>query len=208
MTPTRCVQRSPMAARSSRDSIMTAAIRLFALVVAVAAVTGCGRVFVATPEERVGYLRELVRARTVSRDTIPIDACSVNRFMEGVPAWRDSLVQAERALIVEVGPCPADVQPVAGRFVITSWYRNWSGEYVIRGVAAPWDQGYRFTDGVFVGREQEADREYFAGIRDPRPPSGTDSLVDGMLRGDSMRRAGTLAESSADSPGKSADTLR
>ncbi len=172
------------------------AVRLFALV---ALAAGCGRVFVATPEERVGYLRELVRARTVSRDSLPIDACSVNRFMEGVPAWRDSLVQAERDKIAEITPCPADIRPVAGRFVLMSWYRNWSGEYVIRGAAVPLDQGYRFTDGIFVGRDQRGDQEYFAGIPDPRPASGTDSLVDGMLRGDSIRRGGSLADSAADS---------
>lgn len=175
---------------------MHSAARLFAIL---AVVTGCGRAFVATPEERVGYLRELVRARTVSRDSLPIDACSVNRFMEGVPAWRDSLVQAELTQIAEISPCPADIQPVVGRFVIMSWYRNWSGEYVIRGAAAPMDQGYRFTDGIFVGRDQRGDREYFAGIPDPRPPSGTDSLVDGMLRGDSIRRAGMVVDSASDS---------
>lgn len=177
--------------------MMHAALRLLAVAATVTAVAGCDRVFTATPEERVGYLRELVRARTVSRDTLPIDACSVNRFMDGVPAWRDSLVPAERARLVDVTPCPTEVQPVPGRFVLLRWYRNWSGEYVIRGTTYPWDMGYRFTDGIYVGREDSGDREYFAGIATPQPPSATDSLVEGMLRGDSIRRAGTVADSAA-----------
>lgn len=165
------------------------------LAAAVLTIGGCERAFKATPEERVGFLRELVRARTVSRDTLPIDACSVDRFMEGVPAWRDSLLAAERAMVLDARPCPAEIQPVHGRFVLTRWYRNWSGEYVIRGATYPWDQGYRFTDGIYVGREQMKNQEYFAGIAEPRPSTAADSAAPRVLRGDSIRRAGTIVDS-------------
>jgi hypothetical protein len=105
-------------------------------------------------------------------------------------------------------PCPAEIEPVRGRFVLTSWYRNWSGEYVIRGATYPWDQGYRFTDGIFVGRETFQDQRAFAGIAEPRrgaakPDSTSTSPV---LRGDSIRRAGTVSESAADSASR--DTTR
>lgn len=197
--PTRFVPILPMGARSSPDMPIHPAVRLLAIALTVAVSTGCERVFVASPEERVGYLRELVRARTVSRDSVPIDGCSVDRFLDGLPTWRDSLVTSERAMIADVMPCPAEIQPIRGRFVLLRWYRNWSGEYVIRGTTYPWDLGYRFTDGVYVGREERGDREYVDGIATPQPASSTDSLVEGMLRGDSSRRAGTVVDSIADS---------
>jgi hypothetical protein len=181
---------------------MHAAGRLVALAVAMMVIVGCDRVFKATPAERVGYLRELVRARSVSRDTLPIDACSVNAFMQGVPAWRDSLVAAERATMVESTPCPAQVEPVRGRFVLTRWYRNWSGEYVIRGAAYPWDQGYRFTDGIYVGREEETqDQKYFAGVSQPRAQraSQANRFTPPPIVQDTIHRAGTIADTAADS---------
>lgn len=160
------------------------------------ALTGCNRVFKATPEERVGFLRELVRARTVSRETAPIDACSVNRFMEGVPAWRDSLVPAEQVMIVsDTVPCSDSVAPKPGRFVLTNWYRNWSGEYVIRGALYPWDQGYRFTDGVYVGREQIESQEAIDRLAARRTAMVADSADSLLIRGDSIRRAGTVSDS-------------
>ena len=185
-----------MAARFSPDLLPRRVIRLTAMLCTALTLTACERGFGVTPSERVGYLRELVRARTVSRDTLPIDGCSVTRFMEDVPAWRDSLATAERATILDTTPCPADIAPIHGRFVLTRWYRNWSGEYVIRGATYPWDQGYRFTDGVFVGREEVQDQKAFAGIAEPRRrPTGADSAGIAVLRGDSIRRAGTLADS-------------
>ncbi len=179
---------------------MQPAARLLVIAGTMLGVVGCDRVFKATPAERVGYLRELVRARTVSRDTLPIDGCSVTRFMDGVPAWRDSLVAAEQAMIVDSLPCADSVEPVRGRFVLTQWYRNWSGEYVIRGEAYPWDQGYRFTDGIYVGREEVQDQRYVAGISHPRPKRGADSgAMSGRPQRDSMHRAGTIADSVVDS---------
>ena len=169
---------------------------LMALIGVTLTVASCDRGFHVTPAERVGYLRELVRARTVSHDTLPIDGCSVTLFMEGVPAWRDSLLAAERATLVDSTPCPGAVAPIRGRFVLTRWYRNWSGEYVIRGATYPWDQGYRFTDGVFVGREEVQDQRAFAGNPEPRRRSpAADSLATMFLRGDSIHRAGTIADS-------------
>ncbi|MBC7843926.1 MAG: hypothetical protein H7099_16515 [Gemmatimonadaceae bacterium] len=177
---------------------MTHAVKRFAVIAgAVLGVAGCDRVFAVTPAERVGYLRELVRARTVSRDTLPIDGCSVTRFMDGIPAWRDSLIAAERAKIMDATPCPDEIEPVRGRFVLTSWYRNWSGEYVIRGAEYPWDQGYRFTDGVFVGREQNQDQAMFAGNAEPRRT--IDTLSKTPAQRDSIRRAGMITETRADS---------
>ena len=174
--------------------------RVVAVAGAMLALGGCSdRVFTATPEERVGYLRELVRARTVSRDSVPIDACSIDRFMLGVPAWRDSLLAVERGMIIDVAPCPAEIRPVTGRFVLTGWYRNWSGEYVIRGATYPWDQGYRFTDGIYVGREQMKNQEYFAGIAEPRSQAAIDSSMAALQRGDSIRRAGMLGDTMTDS---------
>lgn len=171
-------------------------VTLTALLGVTLTAASCDRGFKVTPAERVGYLRELVRARTVSHDTLPIDGCSVTLFMEGVPAWRDSLLAAERTAFVDSTPCPAEVTPIRGRFVLTRWYRNWSGEYVIRGATYPWDQGYRFTDGVFVGREDVQDQRAFAGNPEPRRRQPTsDSLALIFLRGDSIRRAGTIADS-------------
>ena len=186
-----------MADRSSPDHLPRMLPRLTMLAGIVLTLASCDRSFRVTPAERVGYLRELVRARTVSRDTLPIDGCSVTRFMEGVPAWRDSLVTAERAMILDSTPCPPEIAPVRGRFVLTRWYRNWSGEYVIRGATYPWDQGYRFTDGVFVGREDVQDQKMFAGNPEPRRrPSAADSVLRMPLtRGDSIRRAGMIADS-------------
>ncbi|MCC7053706.1 MAG: hypothetical protein IT355_10600 [Gemmatimonadaceae bacterium] len=177
-----------------------AVARIVVLATATLGLSACDRVFTATPTERVGYLRELVRARAISRDTLPLDACSVTRFMDGMPTWRDSLLPAERAAIVEgVAPCPAPAQPVEGRFVLTRWYRNWSGEYVIRGAIAHTEQGYRFTDGIFVGREPIQNSEYVAGIAE-KGRRGVDSgSVAGAAAGDSIRRAGALADTAADS---------
>ncbi len=169
-------------------------------IASLAALSACNPLSRATPEERVGYLRELVRVRTIARDTLPIDGCSVNRFMEGVPAWRDSLVSSERSMIVDVLPCEVagehDGEPVPGRFVLTAWHRNWSGEYMIRGSTMAFDLGYRFTDGVFVGRERLDSQAFFAG-------SGERSIVDSTALpvGDSTRLGGTVA----DTPGS--DTL-
>ena len=186
-----------MGDRYSLDDMIHVAAR-FALIAGTSlCIAGCDRVFAVTAAEHVGYLRELVRARTVSRDTLPIDGCSVTRFMDGVPAWRDSLVAAERAMIMDSTPCPAEIEPVRGRFVLTSWYRNWSGEYVIRGATYPWDQGYRFTDGVFVGREQNEDQAMFAGNAEPR--RATDTLSKNPAQRDSIRRAGMITETRADS---------
>jgi hypothetical protein len=191
-----------MVVRSLPESFLRTFAGIALLAGASIALMSCERGFQVTPAERVGYLRELVRARTVSRDTLPIDGCSVTRFMDGVPAWRDSLVAAEKSMIVDSTPCPAEITSVRGRFVLTRWYRNWSGEYVIRGATYPWDQGYRFTDGIYVGREDVQDQKMFAGNPEPRKrPAGTDSLAaDSLLRGDSIRRAGTVADS--------ADSLR
>lgn len=190
-----------MVVRFSPDALMHTAMRRSIVAVTALGLAGCDHAFTATPAERVGYLRELVRARTVLRDTLPIDGCSATRFMDGVPAWRDSLVASERAMIVDATPCPDTIQPVRGRFVITSWYRAWSGEYVIRGATYPWDQGYRFTDGVFVGREMNQDQAAFAGIGEPQPHrAGPDSQAKATVwRGDSIRRAGTIREMPPDS---------
>ncbi len=171
---------------------MPKSVRRTLVVIALVSATACDRMSRATPQERVGYLRELVRARTVARDTIPIDGCSVNRFMEGLPTWRDSLIPAERAMILDLPPCSATVAPVAGRFVLTEWHKNWSGEYVIRGASFPWDLGYRFTDGIFVGREQLDNAAYYAGTAAKK---ASDDTAAALLRGDSIRRAGTVADS-------------
>ncbi len=181
--------------------MVNALARCMWFVGSVAALAGCDRAFKATPEERVGYLRELVRARTVSRETAPIDGCSVNRFMAGVPAWRDSLVPAEREMIVtDTVPCTDTVAPMPGRFVLTHWYRNWSGEYVIRGALYPWDQGYRFTDGIYVGREQIEDQEEQARFAARRAAAAADSSDSVALSRDSIRRAGTISDSQGDPP--------
>lgn len=176
--------------------MLNATARCIVVLGSVVALTGCNRVFKATPEERVGYLRELVRARTVTRESAPIDGCSVNRFMAGVPAWRDSLVPAEQAMIVsDTMPCTDDGAPMPGRFVLTHWYRNWSGEYVIRGALYPWDQGYRFTDGIYVGREQIENQEAQARFAAQRAAASADSGDSVALRGDSSRRAGMVSDS-------------
>lgn len=174
-----------------------------ALVAAVLAAVGCDRVFTASPEERLGLLRELVRARMVASDTLRIDACSIDRFMQGVPAWRDSLVATERAQIDDVQPCPAEIAPVAGRFVLTSWYRNWTGEYVIRGSTTLFDEGYRFSDGIFVGRDTEEQHATFGGAKTAA------SIIDSAsaLKADSatlrqveaLREAGVLLNTLPDS---------
>ena len=169
--------------------------RLLSLACTLTVLTACENSLKPTSQERVGYLRELVRARAVSRDTLPIDDCSLNRFMDGVPAWRDSLVDAERASITTTAACPATTAPVRGRFVLTQWYRNWSGEYVIRGTTEPWDQGYRFTDGIFVGREKLQDQQYHTGIADR--PSAPDTSTMASLLGDSVKLGGTVADTPA-----------
>lgn len=191
-----CARHLPMVARFSPDVMLNATACCIVVLGSVVALTGCNRVFKATPEERVGYLRELVRARTVTRETAPIDGCSVNRFMTGVPAWRDSLVPAEQAMIVsDTVPCTDDGAPMQGRFVLTHWYRNWSGEYVIRGALYPWDQGYRFTDGVYVGREKIENQEAQARFAAQRAAASADSGDSVVLRGDSIRRAGMVSDS-------------
>jgi len=164
--------------------------RLALLAAVVATLGGCDRMSRATPQDRVGYLRELVRARTVARERLPIDGCSVTRFMEGVPAWRDSLAPAERSVIADVTPCGPEGKAVAGRFVLTEWHKNWSGEYVIRGTTLPFDLGYRFTDGIFVGRETLENQAYFAGIAERKAVA--DSLAQPLQ--DSVRRAGMLGD--------------
>jgi hypothetical protein len=187
------------AARFFPEVMSNALARCVIVLGSAATLAGCSRGFTATPEERVGFLRELVRARTVSRETAPIDACSVNRFMQGVPAWRDSLVAAELGMIAtDTLPCSDDAAPRPGRFVLTQWYRNWSGEYVIRGAEYPWDQGYRFTDGVYVGREQSADQKELARLAARRAASPADSGDSSRLRGDSTRSAGTVSDSLVD----------
>jgi hypothetical protein len=162
----------------------------FALVIAgLASVSACDQMSKATPQARVGYLRELVRARTVARDTLPIDGCSVNRFLDDVPAWRDSLDASELSTIVDVPPCEAEGRAVPGRFVLMEWHKNWSRDYVIRGSTVPFDQGYRFTDGIFVGQERLDNHAFYAGT------ARSDSTA--VPSGDSMRRAGLTADSSA-----------
>lgn len=170
--------------------------RLFLLFGSVAGLAACDRLSAPGTAERVGLLRELVRARTVTGDSVPIDACSVARFMQNVPAWRDSLVPSERAKLVESPSCTVTAAPIPGRFVLTQWYRNWSGEYVIRGTVQPWDQGYRFTDGIFVGREALPDQQPVSGIAERRVRTDTGIKA---LRGDSIRRGGTLADTATDS---------
>ena len=199
-----------MAVRFSSEILLRRLAPLSLFAGATLSLTSCDRAFQVTPAERVGYLRELVRARTVSRDTLPIDGCSITQFMDGVPAWRDSLVAAEKTMIIDSTPCPPEITPVRGRFVLTRWYRNWSGEYVIRGATYPWDQGYRFTDGIYVGREDVQDQKMFAGNPEPRKrPRGADSLAaDSLLRGDSIRRAGTVADSAAGAKKSAPDTSR
>jgi hypothetical protein len=177
---------------------MTAVARLLLLSGAVVSFAGCDRIFATSGEQRMGYLRELVRARTVSRDTLPIDGCSVDRFMAGVPAWRDSLVAGERAAIIDAPPCTGQPAPVRGRFVLTNWHRNWSGEFVIRGSAYPWDQGYRFADGIYVGRESTLDQKSYAGVGATRAVT-SDSGLPSLQRGDSIRRGGVTADSAIDS---------
>ena len=185
----------------------SAAVRTAALAACVIGLAACDRVFTATASERVGYLRELVRARTISHDSLPLDACSVSRFMDGMVTWRDSLASAERALIAESPvACPNGVRAVDGRFVLTRWYRNWSGEYVIRGASAHSEQGYRFTDGVFVGREVIKNTEYVAGIAEQRQRTADSGLAVGAAKGDSIRRAGALADTVADSARAARDT--
>ena len=181
--------------------------RLVLFVAALLGASACDRMSRATPQERVGYLRELVRARTVARDTIPIDGCSVERFMEGLPAWRDSLIPAEREMILDVLPCRPENTTIPGRFVLTEWHKNWSGEYVIRGSAFPWDLGYRFTDGIFVGREQLDNQAYYAGNAERQARRDTAAAV---VRGDSIRRAGMVADtlSTADSVRKRDSTRK
>jgi hypothetical protein len=181
---------------------MIAVARLLLLSGTVVGLVGCDRIFAVSGEQRMGYLRELVRARNVSRDSLPIDGCSVDRFMAGVPSWRDSLVAAERAMIVDALPCTGQTVPVQGRFVITRWHRNWSGEFVIRGSAYPWDQGYRFTDGVYVGRETSLDQQSYAGVGAARA-AAADTGLSSLQRGDSIRRGGVTADSAmAPAPGK------
>jgi hypothetical protein len=174
-----------------------------ALMLVLLGAVGCDRVFTATPEERLGLLRELVRARMVARDTLRIDACSIDRFMQGVPGWRDSLVIAERALIEDVKPCAAEVAPIPGRFVLTSWYRNWTGEYVIRGSTTLFDEGYRFSDGIFVGRDTEEEHATFgaaktaASVIDSASALKADSVT--LEKVEELRQAGVLFNTLPDS---------
>ena len=180
--------------------------RLILLLGSVAGLAACDRLSAPSTAERVGLLRELVRARTVAGDSVPIDACSVARFMQNAPAWRDSLVAAERTRLVESPSCTITAQSIPGRFVLTQWYRNWSGEYVIRGTVQPWDQGYRFTDGIYVGREVLPDQQPVTGIAERRVRGDTGQSA---MRGDSIRRGGALADTVGVSlRGSSRDTTR
>jgi len=178
----------------------THAARIALIGITTLALAACGRAFSAGPVERVGYLRELVRVRMISGDTVPIDGCSTDRFMEGVPAWRDSLLTAERSIIADTSPCPSaddSVRTVRGRFVLTSWYRNWSGEYVIRGATVAFDQGYRFSDGVFVGHEKIEGERYSTGIAPPAAARPDSARVDSLTR-DSARAAGPPGDTAID----------
>ena len=188
---------STMVVRSFRDGRAARVTRSLGMLVLVATLSACNSLFPPSPEERVGLLRELVRARTVSRDSLPIDGCSVNRFMDGLPTWRDSLVAQERAMIVDDATCVEMQEPQAGRFVLLRWHRNWSGEYVIEGATAPWEEGYRFTDGIFVGKAPLSDGQFYAGIKAPRAPAtAADSAAAPPA---ALQRAGTVADSLTDS---------
>jgi hypothetical protein len=200
-----------MAVRSSPDIRRRACLRAATAVAALLSLSACDSLFKASPEDRMGYLRELVRARMVARDSLPIDGCSVDRFMAGLPAWRDSLVAAERSRIADAtAPCPTDVRAVPGRFVITRWYRNWTGEYVIRGTVYPWDEGYRFADGIFVGREQLSSNEFYTGIAEPaRVKETPDSAIASSVKElDSTRRAGMLADTMLDTLMRDSSRIR
>ena len=181
------------------------AVRLTLFATIALTLSACDRTRSAGPAERVGYLRELVRARMIAGDTTPIDACSMDRFMEGVSQWQDSLLTAERVMIAGTLPCAStndSVRTVPGRFVVTSWYRNWSGEYVIRGATSAFDQGYRFSDGVFVGHENLGnERRYSVGIAAPRSPVAQQpdsARADSIIR-DSIRLADARADTIVDS---------
>jgi hypothetical protein len=108
----------------------------------------------ASPEQRTALLRELIRARTIAGDSLPIDGCGAARFLADVPAWRDSLDADERARVTPAEPCEAEPVARAGRWTITRWYRNVGGSYVIRGTAPGGDDEYRFDDGVIAGHER------------------------------------------------------
>ncbi len=107
-------------------------------------------------------------------------------------------------MIADVTPCAPDGEKVAGRFVLTGWHKNWSGEYVIRGMTPSVEHGYRFTDGIFVGRETMGNQESFAGIAEKKKP------IDTLLQptGDSVRRAGTLGDSLAADSARDTTRLR
>jgi hypothetical protein len=169
----------------------------------------------ASAGDRVGLLRELIRGRAVMGDSTPIDGCSVDRFLDDLRTWRDSLLPAELARVSRDGTCDEAPRPRPGRFVITRWYQNPAGDYVIRGNAYPWDEVYRFSDGVFSRKERTEESEFSAGIASPaRVDSSPDS--SGMARppapGDTASdsaRAGPRADSgSARSRADSAGPLR
>jgi hypothetical protein len=193
----RYVPRLPMAGLFLADGDrMNALGRRVGVAALLCALGACDRVFTASPAERVGYLHELLRARMIASDSLQIDGCSVDRFMQGVPAWRDSLVSTERALVIERAPCPPEITPVKGRFVLTSWYRNWTGEYVIRGATTLFDESYRFADGIFVGRDAEQHDEAFGAVQSAQSiihsemPTAADSVT--MKKVDSIRSSGAV----------------
>lgn len=110
----------------------------------------------APPEERTALVRELVRARGVEGDTLPLDGCAVDRFLADVPAWRDSLEPAERARIADDAPCATEPVRRAGRWTIVRWHRTLGGDFVIRGALESDDEEITFERGVVAGRRMLA----------------------------------------------------
>ena len=117
----------------------------------------------ADPTQRTALLRELIRARTIAGDSLPIDGCSAARFLADVPAWRDSLDADETPRVTADEPCTAEPVARAGRWTITRWYRNPGGTYVIRGTAPGGDDEYRFDDGVIAGHDRLPEGEALLG---------------------------------------------
>jgi len=122
-------------------------------------------------------------------------------------------------MIAEASHCGEEPVPTRGRFVLTHWYRSWSGEYIIRGATYPWEQNYRFSDGIFAGREQLGHRATSSGIaeRAPGPAPTPPRIITAApwQRGDTVRQAGTVGDSigtrrdsTADTSSVTADTSR
>ncbi|MCU0625880.1 MAG: hypothetical protein MUF21_05245 [Gemmatimonadaceae bacterium] len=124
-----------------------------------ASLSACGALGEASGSDRVGLLRELIRARTERGDTlVGIDACSVERFLSDVRSWRDSLEASERTRITESATaCPAEPVRRAGRWTMVRWYRNVGGRYVIRGSGPGGDDEYTFDDGVVASYRVRGD---------------------------------------------------